>query len=234
MVHFGALPLDGSPRIAVPFRDGNDAASIARATALGMHIAELRIDRFTECGPEYVLAEIDTFRAVPVLATIRAAAEGGAWNDTDAARLALYTAILPHVDAVDVELSSTAIAPAVVAAAHALGKPVVLSFHDFARTPSLDTLNGIARAARGAGADIVKVAAMCTSRGDVDTLARFTLDYAQDGVVVIGMGPIGIPTRVLFPALGSRFTFAAYGEGTAPGQLQLDEMTAIFKKLFPK
>jgi len=233
MIHFGKLALDGSPRIAVPFRDGNAADSIARAVQLGMHIAELRIDQFADRGAANVLAEIEKFETVPILATIRSAAEGGNWEGNDAARLDLYKTILPHVDAVDVEWPSASIAAHVVAAARALGKPVVLSFHDFAKTPQLDMLNLMAPLARDAGADIVKIAAMCNSQDDVRTLTRFTLDHAHEGVVVIGMGQIGITTRVLLPALGSLFTFAAYGEGTAPGQLQLEDMASIFAKLYP-
>ncbi len=234
MIQFGQLALDGTPRIAVPFRDGNDPVSIARAVELGMHIAELRIDQFAHRDATNVHSEIEKFKAIPILATIRSSTEGGKWHDTDAARLDLYKKILPHVDAIDVELSSKSIAPDIVAATHALHKPVVLSFHDFEKTPPLDTLNSIARDARSAGADIVKIAAMCNTQDDVRTLTRFTLDHAREGVVVIGMGPVGITTRVLLPALGSLFTFAAYGEGTAPGQLQLEDMASIFAKLYPK
>jgi 3-dehydroquinate dehydratase-1 len=234
MVRFGSLALNGAPRIAVPFRDGNDAASIKDALRLGMHIAELRIDQFADRTPAHVLREIETFRSVPVLATIRSSTEGGNWQNAEEARLDLYRIILPHVDAVDVELSSTAIAGQVVAAAHALNKPVILSFHDFAKTPSITTLNDIARNARDAGADIVKVAGMCNTQDDVRTLTRFTIEQADKGAVVIGMGKIGVSTRVLFPALGSLFTFAAFGEGTAPGQLQLADMAAIFKQLYPE
>lgn len=232
MIHFGPLSLDGSPRIAVPFRDGNDAASIARAVELGMDIAELRIDQFAHRDASSVLAEIEKFSATPVLATIRAAAEGGTWDGSDTARLDLYRVILPHVDAVDVELSSKSVAVGVVAAAHALRKPTVLSFHDFVKTPPLESLNAIARDALGAGASIVKVAAMCNSQDDVRTLTRFTLDHAHEGVVVIGMGPVGVTTRVLLPALGSLFTFAAYGEGTAPGQLPLECMAQVFAQVY--
>lgn len=234
MIHFGPLALDGSPRIAVPFRDANAPASIARAVALGMHIAELRIDQFANRDAANVLTEIEKFKTVPILATIRSANEGGKWEDNDVARLDLYEAILPQVNAVDVELSSQSISADVIAAAHALHKPVILSFHDFTKTPPLDTLDAIARDARSAGADIVKIAAMCNSQDDVRTLTRFTLDHAQKEVVVIGMGPIGITTRILLPALGSLFTFAAYGEGTAPGQLQLDDTASTFAKLYPQ
>jgi len=243
MINFGQLALDGSPRIAVPFRDGNDPASIARAVQLGMHIAELRIDQFSYFQKQFraselmesvprVLAEVDKFSGIPLLATIRSLDEGGWWTHGEAWRQLLYENLLPHVDAIDVEID-TIIVKEIVASAHKKSKPVVLSFHDFERTPSLDALERIAKIGRDAGADVVKIAAMCNSQDDVRTLTRFTLDHAHEGVVVIGMGPIGITTRVLLPALGSLFTFAAYGEGTAPGQLQLEDMAPIFAKLYP-
>ena len=234
MIHFGKLPLDGTPRIAVPFRDGNDAAFIESAVADGADIAELRIDQFSRHDSEHVLAEIAKYQALPVLATIRSADEGGKWPESDAARLALYRAILPHVQAIDVELFSTAIVWSVIEAAREHKKPVILSFHDFTSTPAREDLDAIAARARDAGADIVKVAAMCNNQEDVRRLTAFTLDHVRDGVVAIGMGPMGVSTRILFPALGSLFTFAAYGEGTAPGQWQLEELSALFARLYPR
>lgn len=232
MVRFGTLLLDGSPRIAVPFRDGADAAFIGGAARLGADIAELRIDRFKSWDTAYVLREVEKFRTLPILATIRCAPEGGSWSTSEDERLGLYRAVLPLVDAVDVEVSSKAIVRDVVSAAHAIGKPVVLSFHDFTKTPALDVLNGVASQARNLGGDIVKVAAKCNDRADIHTLTRFTLDNVEHGVVSIGMGPLGVSTRLLFPALGSLFTFAAYGEGTAPGQPQLEDITKIFARIY--
>ncbi|MDZ4858800.1 MAG: type I 3-dehydroquinate dehydratase [Candidatus Hydrogenedentes bacterium] len=234
MVRFGTLAFDGVPRIAVPFRDGSFAPYIDDAVKRGVDIAELRIDEFSKHDTAHVLAEAAKFSALPVLATIRCAAEGGKWSDTDDRRLELYRAVLPHVQAVDVELSSAAILPSVVRDAHALDKPVVISFHDFTGTPDRATLERIALEARAAGADIVKVAGFCTRQADIQTLAAFTLDHAEDGVVVIGMGPIGVCTRVLFPALGSLFTFAALGQGTAPGQLQLAELKQLLGQIYPR
>ena len=46
MLSIGTLKFDGTPRIAVPFRDGMDAGSIERAVREGADIAELRIDEF--------------------------------------------------------------------------------------------------------------------------------------------------------------------------------------------
>jgi 3-dehydroquinate dehydratase len=47
------------------------------------------------------------------------------------------------------------------------------------------------------------------------------------------MGTGGVLSRLLFPALGSLFTFAAFGVGTAPGQLSLEETVSCFRKYYP-
>lgn len=230
MLKLGNLLLDGTPRIAVPFRDGHDAAYIAAAADAGADLFELRVDQFSRHDPNHVLGEIRKFAARPVLVTIRSAAEGGSWTASDDERLALYEAVLPHVDAVDVELSSVAIRDAVVAAAHLHAKPVILSFHDFQGMPTRADLDAIERDARAAGADIVKVAVMCRDGyTDVLELAAFTRAHAHKGVVVIGMGPHGVVTRIYLPMIGSLFTFAAYGQGSAPGQLPLPVMREIFR-----
>jgi 3-dehydroquinate dehydratase len=44
------------------------------------------------------------------------------------------------------------------------------------------------------------------------------------------MGPRGRATRVLFPALGSLFTFASLDKKTAPGQLGLEETLRAIEK----
>jgi 3-dehydroquinate dehydratase-1 len=178
-----------------------------------------------------VLHVITRFQGVQLLATIRSGAEGGQWNGPDAGRLALFEAILPSVDAVDIELSSEAIVDVVIRAAHDCRKPAVVSYHNFAATPPLDELVQIADSARNRGADVVKIATHCAARNDVPALTRLLLTQQDKPTVMIGMGPRGAATRVLFPALGSLFTFASHGEPTAPGQLSLEETRRLLKIL---
>lgn len=234
-IQLGALSLDGViPRVAVPFRDEQDPARVAAAKRLGMDFAELRIDQFSACDPGHVLKIIEDFQGVPLLATIRTVKEGGAWSGSEKERLKLFTAILPKVDAVDVELSSSAILTPVIDAARAARKCVVVSFHDFEKTPPLETLESFIIQAKDAGADIAKVAAWCTSPADLRTLAQHTLKHRDRGLVTIGMGTSGMLSRVFFPALGSLFTFASYGEGTAPGQMSLEETVAHLRAFYPQ
>lgn len=233
-VQMGALRLDGiTPRIAVPFRDRTPQERIAEARRLGMDIAEVRIDLFSSRCAEDVLEEIDGFQDVPVLATIRSAMEGGGWNGNDDERLALYQAVLPQVAAVDVELSSSAIVDRVIAAAHEHDRCVVVSFHDFTQTPPAAELDDIANRAHDAGADIVKVAALCRLPEDLLSLAEFTLRHREKGLVTICMGDVGLLSRVFFPALGSLFTFASFGDGTAAGQVPLEETATYLRCFYP-
>jgi 3-dehydroquinate dehydratase-1 len=231
MLRFGTLEFDGTPRIAVPFRDDVTPKTVEAAKSLGMDLAELRIDLFTNREPAHVLHVITRFQGVPLLATIRSSAEGGQWNGPDADCLALIEAILPSVDAVDIELSSEAIVDVVIRAAHECRKPAVVSYHNFTTTPPLEQLQRIADTARDRGADIVKVATHCTTRDDLRTLTRLLLAQEDKPTVAIGMGPRGATSRVLFPALGSLFTFASHGEPTAPGQFSLEETRRLLKTL---
>ena len=117
--------------IAVPFTDKFSSAAIRRAQKDGMSIAELRIDLYSSYKKKYVLKEVLKFKKIGTIATIRSRKEGGAWKGSEKERLELFKAVLPHVDKIDVELSSAAILKKVVSEAHRLKKTVIVSYHNF-------------------------------------------------------------------------------------------------------
>src|SRR5947199_233690 len=104
---------DRAPRIVAA---GGEAELEALATAGGADLVELRADLCEEPRPETLPALLARLRAGgrPLILTTRAAAEGGRPMD-DVRRRALYTSGLPHADAIDVEIPSTAL-PAELAA----------------------------------------------------------------------------------------------------------------------
>ncbi|MGI5244520.1 type I 3-dehydroquinate dehydratase [Dactylosporangium sp. CA-139066] len=223
----------GVPLVAVSFGDDDAEADAARAREAGVDLAELRIDWYRSIEPGDVLRAAAPFRAagVPTLATIRSKAEGGYWPADDAARLRLFEAVLPVVDAVDVELSSAGILPAVVAAARSHDRPVIVSYHDFDATPPEPALQATVDAARAAGADLVKISTMAHGPADLRTLA--SLLVRNDDMIVIGMGPQGAGSRVFFPLLGSRITYSAIGGRPAPGQLPFDQTVYMLSAFSP-
>ncbi|MFI5907424.1 type I 3-dehydroquinate dehydratase [Dactylosporangium sp. NPDC051541] len=224
----------GAPLVAVSFGDEDAAGHAARARDLGVDLAELRIDWHRSVEPADVLAAIAPFRAagLPTLATIRSKAEGGYWPGDDAARLRLFEAVVPAVDAVDVELSSDAVLPGVVAAARAADVPVIVSFHDFDETPDADVLRAKVASAQAAGADVVKISTMTHGSEDLRVLAGLLLQYPR--MIVIGMGAEGAGSRVLFPLLGSRVTYSAIGGRPAPGQLPFEETKRLLTLFSPE
>jgi 3-dehydroquinate dehydratase len=52
-------------------------------------------------------------------------------------------------------------------------------------------------------------------------------------MVIIGMGKLGVVTRIAAPLLGAEFTFAApeTGKETAPGQISKDKLLSIIRQI---
>jgi len=225
----GSLVLGTKPRIAVPFTDRATRPEVGEALAGGLDVAELRVDLYGSFAAEHVLATLPTFAGVPTLATVRHADEGGGFRGTEAERLALYRALVPRVDAIDVEVASEIGRPAIAAARDA-GKLAIASFHDFAKTPEPGALDDVVARGRSLGADVVKIAAAVAGPADLRVLARLLLAHEDTGLIVIGMGARGIASRVFFPLLGSLLTYASTGTRTAPGQLALGELVELLRR----
>lgn len=231
MLRIGSLPLGTAVAIAVPFDDRPARADVQALRAGGLDVAELRVDAFASRDPTRALAELAKYDGIPTLATIRIRAEGGAWAGGEAERAKLFLALLPHVGAIDVELAAHEVLPELCAAAREAGRLVIASHHDFDRTPEPGALADLSARAQQAGADVVKIAARVRAPEDVRTLAAALLAPAPIGRIVIGMGDAGLATRVLFPALGSLLTYAHAGCSTAPGQLPLDELVGLLRRI---
>jgi len=231
-ISIGTVSLVNAPRVALAIGDGADRGEVTDAMTQGADLLELRIDHFHAVEVDEVLAELGRFRDLPKIGTIRSAEEGGRWSGSDVDRAGLYHHIIPHVQAVDVEVSARAVAPDVVRMAHAEGIPVIGSFHDFERTPTADELEELSEYARALEVDLLKVAAYCGNLGDVQRLAAFTL--AEPAPITVGMGERGMLTRVFFPALGSLLTYTFLGTPTAPGQLTCAQTLEYLDAFYPE
>ena len=146
--------------------------------------------------------------------------------------LALYEAIAASgcVDLLDFEMDNAADDLARVRAlAHQHRLPLVLSFHDFHRTPpAADLLARFAQAQR-LGADIAKVAVMPQSMADVHVLLGATLQASGElaiPVISMAMGGLGAVSRVAGGVFGSALTFAVGASASAPGQIAIEDVRA--------
>jgi 3-dehydroquinate dehydratase / shikimate dehydrogenase len=101
---------------------------------------------------------------------------------------------------------------------------VLLSIHDFRRTPALpERLNVPARG----GIDGIKIAAMARNIGDSVRLLKSVRPSRR--AVVVPMGEIGMPARILALSAGSALAYAPVAAATAPGQVHLRELTELYR-----
>ncbi len=235
MTKIGNLKLGKSPRIALVLCSRKNSAFIKKAKSQGADLLEIRIDQFKNVEQDYILKTIAQIKGngLPIIATIRSKKEGGKYL-AESKRLKLFEAIIPLIDAIDIELSSQQILNNVVEKAHQKRKTVIISYHNFKETPNKGMLEKLIKKIKIEGGDIVKIACLAKNRKDLLGLMEFTLEHRNKNLVTISMGETGAISRVLFPFLGSLFSYAYLGTPSAPGQLPLKvlhEELSRFKKL---
>lgn len=191
-------------------------------TLNALDLIEVRIDHFDNISEGYVSGMLKRVREFgkPVIATVRAEAEGGNRFIEESERLRLITTASRYADILDVEAGAIIFdeAKTVIKNAERL---LMASYHNFEGTEDYMKLSHYAEDFRRRGADIVKIATSTASDEDIRTMTRLTLDHSDKGIVTICMGGKGLITRVFFPFIGSLFTFASIGLSKAPGQISV-------------
>ena len=223
---------DRAPRLVAA---GGDLELDALLAADGADLVELRADLWDAPRPETLPARLARLATGgrPIILTARGAAEGGRLRD-DGLRRALYEAALPHADAIDVELASTALVDALVPQARTAGKTVILSAHLLDACPRREDLLALVDRAEARGADLTKLAAHAGTLDDLRTLVEVTLATRARGIVTLALGPAGPLSRIVLPAAGSLLTYGHVGRPTAPsGQPSVAELAGLIRRLFP-
>lgn len=108
---------------------------------------------------------------------------------------------------------------------------VIVSYHDFEKTPVMRELEQILNWCFESGADTAKIACQAHS---VEDAARLLALYSFGRPLIsIGMGDAGKITRIAAPLLGAPFTYASAEDAkrTAPGQMNAEKLEAIIKMI---
>jgi 3-dehydroquinate dehydratase-1 len=108
------------------------------------------------------------------------------------------------------------------------GVKLILSYHNFAVTPSEHFIYAKLVEAQNRGADISKFAAMPQAYGDVLSLFNATQkarsEAVQIPIVAMSMGPMGAVSRIAGGLFGSDITFAIGMQASAPGQIPIKDL----------
>jgi 3-dehydroquinate dehydratase-1 len=247
MIKIGNVTLDnGIPKICVPIvgRTIDELQQECKYLQDKIYdVVELRIDFLnTVTDLEAVGAAITAVRnELPnsaILFTFRTKEEGGetAAPESFYFDLIQYAIKSGKVDAVDVEFFRDADSiKSVIAAAKEAGVTVVMSNHDFDKTPSFEEITGRLIGMKKIGADVAKLACMPNSAKDVLTLLSATeavkSQYPDEPIITMSMGKLGAISRISGEIFGSALTFGSAKKASAPGQLEVTTLQQILRAL---
>ncbi|MDN8280038.1 type I 3-dehydroquinate dehydratase [Acinetobacter baumannii] len=175
----------------------------------------------------------------PMIATIRTKNEGGQLEISDADYGKTYQAYLknPFIDWLDVEMfRDQKVVSEIVQKAHQKKVLVVMSNHDFQKTPSQDEIEKRLLKQDQMGADVLKIAVMPKSKQDVFTLMNATLKVSQQTtkpLLTMSMGQLGTISRVATANMGGSYSFGMIGQASAPGQIDVTKLKQILQTVQP-
>lgn len=236
----GPTPLICVPLVAATLDELLQQATFAHT--LAPDVVEWRADAFADRSPDAILAAATRLRGVlpreAVIFTLRVREEGGLqpMPQDDRRNVIEQLARSGHADIIDVELGNgpAFVAPIVeIARAHQVR--VILSFHDFTKTPPNETLSAVIAEMVRQRADIAKIACMPTDRHDVlrmlDVTSAAREAFPSTPLCTMSMGSLGVLTRVAGFLFGSDMSFAVGQTASAPGQIPIAEMRAMMSAL---
>jgi len=189
-----------------------------------VEMAEVRLDKIGGTIEAWA-DKLDCLESsgTPIILTIRAGFEGGEWLGADEDRLTIFENGLSHVSFVDIEYRSKILNEVASAAAN-MGRSVIVSYHDFEKTPDIKDLEEIITKISKIDQSVAKIATMVNSPEDIQTLESLLSRDWGIPLSVIGMGDSATDTRISFPLLGSALTYGYIDESAAPGQLSAEEL----------
>ncbi len=246
---------EGLPKICIPLtgKDRTELSSEIRALeGKPFDLVEWRADYMMAAmkGSSFwevtravlnVLGLIKSLIEKPVLFTVRTAGEGGRAAVTAEDYFFINRMVVDSgmADLIDVEAficEGTDMVSEFIKYAHNNEQAVLLSNHDFEKTPSLEELISKYVDMTNAGGDIVKLAVMPHEEDDVARMlsAAAYMNEEHPGVplIAISMGQLGMSSRICAGQFGSVMTFASGNDASAPGQIDAETLQGYLERYY--
>ena len=237
---------EGIPKICVPIVGVTREEILREAKTVkevNMDLVEWRVDWFEDVEKIEKVKEIaielrKELKDTPILFTFRTANEGGERETAIDRYVSLNKEIIESglIDIVDVELfTGEQYVQEIIKTAHKCGVKVIVSNHDFHKTPSKEEMVSRMIKMQQIGADLPKLAVMPQSKRDVLELLLATDEmnttYATCPIITMSMSEKGVISRISGEVFGSALTFGAAEKGSAPGQMPVKDLAMILKGL---
>lgn len=237
---------EGVPKICVPIVGENEKDIYEQAEHIkstGTDIVEWRVDWYEGVFEvERVKTVLKTLREIleeiPLLFTFRSIREGGKKEMEEKQYVLLNQNAIESgcVDLIDVEISlDEEKVRDLIEKAHCENVKVIISNHDFSKTPDKEELVQRLCRMQMLGADISKIAVMPRTKADVLTLLAATSEmaecYAKGPIITMSMAGNGVISRLSGEIFGSAVTFGSAGKTSAPGQMDVDDLQHILRAI---
>ncbi len=200
-------------------------------------LIEWRFDYYTEnkFSPENILKEIKSITDKSLIFTCRMYSEGGFIEIPDDIRKENIIKAIDSklVEIIDVEMESK-FAREIIEYAKKNNVLVIVSNHDFEKTPDKEDIVSRIHKMSDMKADIAKIAFMPKFSDDV---LRLLLALSEGNkkfdipIAAISMGKLGAVSRIAANVFGSCITFGSLNYSSAPGQLDADKLREIMNIL---
>lgn len=170
----------------------------------------------------------------PLLFTFRSAKKGSKQAISTKAYIALNRAAINSslVNIINLKLfTSNNQVKKTVAYAHAHNVKVVMSNHDFHKTPKAKKIIARLRKMQSFNANIPKIALMPQSTSNVLTLLAATLkmqkQYANRPIITMSIAKTGVISRLASKVFKSAATFSAVKKASAPKQISVTNLRTV-------
>lgn len=157
--------------------------------------------------------------------TLRPKKEGGRFTGTEKERQSILKLLAEYNPFfIDVEFSATKNKD-LLTYIKKTKTPILVSWHDFSKTPSTNILMQKHQAMKKISNHIKIVT---TAKSIKDTASILSLYKKQSsGLIAFAMGDFGRISRILCLHLGAPYTYVSLGKPVAPGQFSLDEIKSL-------
>lgn len=205
-------------------------------------LIEGRIDFFDQVEDAEKLVETakklcQVMSEIPLLTTFRTHFEGGVKKLSEEEYFDICRVLIKEraTDLLDLELfRKISKLKEIIAEAHENNIYIIMSNHDFDKTPATSELERRLTLLKIFGADIAKITVMPNSTHDVLNLLLATdnMKYKLNcPLITMAMGDLGKVTRISGEVFGSCLTFGTVGDTSAPGQIESTNLKGILNTL---
>lgn len=193
-------------------------------------IVELRVD-YLSSDEKLHIRKFPELAGIPCILTIRRKADGGLYDAGEAARTTLFARALAYAEQdvrknfAYIDMENDFYVSSLQDAALAFGTKIIRSYHDM--NGMVYNIEEMMKKMRTTGFEIPKIACMPQSLSDVTQMLKQSKSITDFDHILIAMGPLGQPTRILANKMNSCITYVSpKKEGSLLSEIgQLDPIT---------